>query len=105
MEKIANGEELDEGDVNPIIFGSFPSDQFQCELTGNLSRLAFATADDPFFKQPVGRFYPEAIVYDKNGNLLARVGPESRSDNVALTYSEDFRDKKLKLNDDRKIQI
>ena len=36
---------------------------------------------------------------------MARVGPETKTDNVALTYSEDFRDKSLKLNDDRKIQI
>lgn len=97
--------ELDENETSPVDMGSYPADRFQCELSGNLSRLAFATADDPFFKQPIGRFYPEALVFDKKGQLLARVGPENKTDNVALTYSEDFRDKSLKLNDDRKIQI
>ena len=90
--------------MNPVVFGTWPVDRFQCELSGGLNRLAFSTADDPFFKQPIGRFYPEAIVFNKEGKMVTRVGPDNRSDEAkALNYIEDFRDKKLKLNDDRKI--
>ena len=80
-------------------------DVFQCELTGNLSRLAFATADDPFYSSTVSRYYPEAFVFDKTGKLITRVGPNDKHGDNAMSYLDDFRDKRLKINDDRKIQI
>lgn len=70
-----------------------------------MSRLAFATADDPFYKSTVSRYYPEAIVFDKAGNIITRIGPNNPKGDHAINYFEDFRDKALKINDDRKIQI
>lgn len=70
-----------------------------------MSRLAFATADDPFYKSTVSRYYPEALVVDKEGNILTRIGPNNPKGDHAINYFEDFRDKALKINDDRKIQI
>ena len=40
-------EELEEGETNPVVFEDMP--YFTCELT-SLNRLAFAVADDPFYK-------------------------------------------------------
>lgn len=74
-EKIASGEELEETDVNPVVEVDMPEEYFQCELSGNLNRLAFSTADDPFYKQVQQRYYPEALVFDKHGALQSRVGP------------------------------
>ena len=104
-EKIASGEELDETDVNPVVEVDMPQEYFQCDLSGNLNRLAFSTADDPFYKQVQQRYYPEALVFNKHGVLQSRVGPDNTGDDVALNYFDDFRDKKLKINDDKKIQI
>lgn len=79
---------------------------FQCELTGGINRLAFSTADDPFFKTTVSKYYPEAVVVSPEGNILARVNPTDRgSAEYSLTYQDDCRDPVLKINDDRKVQI
>ena len=79
---------------------------FHCELTGGLSRLAFSTADDPFYKSLDSKYYPEALVIDQNGAIAARVNPNNRKcADYPLTYVDDFRDSSLKINDDKKIQI
>ena len=56
------GEELEEGETNPIVYGKMP--YFHCELTG-LTRLQFSTADDPFYKTSVSKYYPEAIIFNQ----------------------------------------
>ena len=71
-----------------------------------MSRLCFSTADDPFYKAPISKFYPEAIVFDSHGEIVARVGPDcKKADDVQMNYMDDFRDPALKVNDDRKVQI
>ena len=64
-------EDLEEGDENPVKFGEMPF--FHCELTGGLSRLSFSTADDPFYKTSLAKYYPEVSVYDKNGELVSQI--------------------------------
>jgi len=79
---------------------------FHCDLTGGLNRLAFSTADDPFYKTSESKYYPEAVVFNAQGEILARVNPENRSSrDHHMAYLDDVRDNVLKINDDRKIQI
>ena len=77
---------------------------FHCELSGGLSRIAFSTADDPFYKSLESKYYPEALVIDENGEIADRISPHNRkSENYNLQFVDDFRDPSLKINDDRKI--
>jgi len=97
-------EELEEGESNPIVYGDMPF--FHCDVTGGLNRLAFSTADDPFYKTSESKYYPEAVVFNSKGEVLARVNPENRnSTDYHMAYLDDVRDNVLKINDDRKIQI
>jgi hypothetical protein len=71
-----------------------------------MQRLCFSTADDPFYKAPVSKYYPECVVIDSNGKILARVSPNNKKDDkFQMTYMSDFRDVALKINDDKKITI
>lgn len=97
-------EELEDGETNPVVYETMPF--FHCELTGGMNRLSFSTADDPFYKTSVAKYYPEAIVVGQDGTILAKVNPDERkSADFAMTYADDIRDPVLKINDDRKIQI
>jgi hypothetical protein len=97
-------EELEESEPNPVVYETMP--HFHCELTGGINRIAFSTADDPFFKTSTPKYYPEAIVVSPDGNILARINPNERSSNeFSMTYQDDIRDPVLKINDDRKVQI
>jgi hypothetical protein len=102
VERLEN-EELDEGETNPVVYEDMP--YFTLELT-DLNRVAFAVADDPFYKSLRSKYYPECIVMNVKGKILARVNPYNhKSDKYGLEYLEDFREPKLKLNDDKKIRI
>jgi hypothetical protein len=60
---------------------------FHCDLTGGLHRLSFSTADDPFYKTSESKYYPEAVVFDTQGKILARVNPDNRnSADYHMTY-------------------
>jgi hypothetical protein len=97
------GEELEEGDKNPVVYEDMPYHNFS--LSG-MNRICFSTADDPFYKATVSKYYPECVVFDANGEILGRVNPmNQKNDEFQMTYCEDFRDSALKINDDRKIQI
>ena len=52
-----------------------PEDVFNCDISSSMAKLAFATADDPFYKLSTARYYPEAIVYNKSGAILHKAGP------------------------------
>ena len=58
-------EEAEEGEVNPISYQEMP--YFHFELSGGINRLCFSTADDPFYKLPASRYYPECVVYNQLG--------------------------------------
>lgn len=66
-------EELEDGESNPVVYGDMPF--YHCELTGGLSRLSFSTADDPFYKTSVAKYYPEAIIFNREGEMLGKVSP------------------------------
>lgn len=91
---------------NPIIFDNMPLPHF--ELT-NLNTIAFQVADDPFFKSVRARYYPEVVIMNMSGKVKAKVNPFSRKyvrkGKDALLFDDDFREPKLKINDDRRVQI
>lgn len=91
---------------NPIVFENMPLQHF--ELT-NLNTIAFQVADDPFFKSVRARYYPEVVVMNMSGKVKAKVNPFSpkyvRKGKEALLFDDDFREPKLKINDDRRVQI
>lgn len=58
-------EEPEEGETNPIIYEEMP--YFHFELSGGINRICFSTADDPFYKLPANRYYPECVVYNQMG--------------------------------------
>jgi hypothetical protein len=99
-------DEYNVAKLNPIIFEDAPF--YQLELT-NLSKIAFSVADDPFFKSMKARFYPEVIVMNMKGAIKGRCNPENKKylkhGKDALYFEEDFREAKLKINDDRRVQI
>jgi hypothetical protein len=91
---------------NPIVFENMPLQHF--ELT-NLNTISFQVADDPFFKSVRARYYPEVVVMNMSGKVKAKVNPFSpkyvRKGKEALLFDDDFREPKLKINDDRRVQI
>jgi hypothetical protein len=68
-------EELEEGETNPVFYEDMP--YFTCELT-SLNRIAFCVADDPFYKSTRAKYYPECILMNIKGKVLARVNPYQR---------------------------
>ncbi len=70
-----------------------------------LNRIAFGVADDPFYKPLRAKFYPEVVVIDKAGQVLATSSPFETESALGMQYDEGFRDTKLKLNDDKKVKI
>lgn len=86
---------------------------FSCELSG-LNRIAFAVADDPFYKSERAKYYPECIIISRKGKVIAKVNPylsdneefqHRLSEKYGVSYSEGGREPYLKLNDDRKVKI
>lgn len=106
LERLKN-EQLEEGETNPIKFGINPF--FELELS-SLNNLSFAVADNPFFRTDTPKYIPEVYLISTDGEVLAKFGPEEfRSPNFDLDenfssgYRENFRDVKMKINDDKKI--
>lgn len=97
-------DSLDEGETNPVKYED--NKFFEMELNA-LKKLSFAVADNPFFRANVAKYYPEVHVVNGEGIIIATIGPDSRSteDFSNLCFAEDFRDDKLKVNDDRKVRF
>lgn len=74
-----------------------------------MTQIAFSVADDPFFKSLRARFYPEVLVMNMKGSIKGRCNPENKKyqkhGKDALYFEDDFREPKLKINDDRRVQI
>lgn len=96
-------DSLEDGEV-PIQYQDSP---FKELGLGNITNLAFATADDPFTKAQVAKYYPEAVVVSGKGEVLARISPEQQTSAKfdGLRYLTGFRDDKLRINDDKKVKI
>lgn len=63
-------EQLEEDETNPIVYEDSP---YQTLNITSLTRIAFAVADDPFYKSLRGRYYPEVIVVNSSNEIVARV--------------------------------
>lgn len=89
---------------NPVTYGMNP--YYELELK-SLHRLAFAVADNPFMKTDLAKYYPEIHVVLADGTVVASIGPNNKShkDFGTSVYMENFRDDKLRINDDRKVRL
>ena len=104
IDKVEN-EQLDpEGDPYPF---KFDKNEFRELELKDLQRLSFAVADNPFIKADVEKFYPEIHVISGDGEVLATINPTTKSSDAfgASMFCDNFRDDKLKINDDRKVKL
>lgn len=94
----------EEDATDPIVYGANPF--YELELK-SLQRLSFAVADNPFMKTEQAKYYPEIHVILENGTVFSTIGPSNRSDkNFSNSmFVENFRDDRLKINDDRKVKL
>ena len=83
-----------------------PSPLYEIELK-SLHRLAFAVADNPFMKTDMAKYYPEVHVIFADGTVNSTIGPSNRGDPKYgnSQFVENFRDDRLKINDDRKVKL
>ncbi len=94
---------LEEGEQNPVVFEDNPLFSFDMN---NLNRVSFGVSDNPFYKSLKDMYFPEVVVINKDAQVLARVNPvNKRNGEFGLEFVDDFRDPKLKINDDKKIKI
>ena len=66
-------EQLDESDHYPVYYEK--NDFYELELN-QVNKVAFGVADNPFFKVQTDKYYPEAVVMNSNGEVLAHLGGE-----------------------------
>lgn len=64
-------------------------------------------ADNPFFKMQTDKYYPEAVVVNKKGEILAHIGGNNYNSDLegAKYLHTGFRDERMRINDDRKISL
>jgi hypothetical protein len=72
LTKLVN-DQLDDGENDPITYQTNPFYEISLEKIKNLS---FATADNPFIKSQVSKYYPEALVLGGDGQILAHISPK-----------------------------
>ena len=70
MDRKASGDLDPDEDKNPVVYRDMPEEVFHCDISSSMAKLAFATADDPFYKLSAARYYPEATVFNKSGKIL-----------------------------------
>lgn len=51
-----------------------PNHFYDLELN-SIETVSFAVADNPFFKNEVAKYYPEAIVLSSQGDILTHIRP------------------------------
>jgi hypothetical protein len=97
-------DSLEEGAHNPV---QYEDNEYEELVLNDMDHVAFAVANNPFYKLDTPKFYPEALVINKEGKILARIGEcEADSDAFsALKFRTNFRDDKMRLNDDMKIEM
>ena len=105
LEKLQE-EQLEEGETNPIKYSRNPL--WELELH-NLEDLSFSVADNPFVKTDTAKYIPEVYFIGEEGEILHKFGPDSRSSedypSHVNCYVDNFRDDKMKINDDRKVKF
>lgn len=89
--------------MNPVVYEKNPFTEFELST---MQRISFSVADDPFLKNEVAKYYPQIYVFNEGGDVISEVSAHNRRDaKHGIEYMEDFRDAKVKINDDRKIKI
>ncbi len=64
-------ETLDEGEHNPVTFEV--NENYELQLN-SIKHISFAVANNPFFKIETEKFYPQAVVINAEGQILAHLG-------------------------------
>lgn len=98
-------ETLEEREQPPIEFKN--SSFLEVELNG-IDNLSFAVANNPFFKVEQEKYFPEAVVIDSNGKIVAHLGgDQNKADPRFPSFKalSNFRDDRIKINDDKKIAL
>ena len=97
-------EDGDEPEGSWVELENSPYDQL---ALSNISNVGFAVADSPFHKSEVPKYYPEAVVINHAGEVVTRIGPSNLKceQYEGMSYLDNFRDEKLRLNDDRKVRM
>lgn len=99
-------ETLEEGEHNPV---AYEDNEYKETVLNDMNHISFAVANNPFYKIDTEKYYPEAVVMNKEGQMLARLSckEEPSEDAQAMFPSlkdmSNFRDDKIRINDDRKI--
>lgn len=100
-------DQLEEGEHNPV---TFEENQFPETVLNGINHVSFAVANNPFYKIDPEKYYPEALVMNKEGKQLAwlscqqpNASPDAASLFPSLKDCSGFRDDKVRVNDDRKI--
>jgi len=98
---------LEDGDHNPVTF----EDNEYPELELNsINHISFAVANNPFFKVDPVKYYPQVIVINKEGKILAQYGESECNEDAEKMFPSmkdrtNFRDDKIRINDDYKIEM
>lgn len=98
-------ETLEDGEHNPVVFEE--NEYYDLELQG-IKHISFAVANNPFFKIETEKFYPQALIIDGEGKILAHLGGDNEVGDhgfPSLCARSNFRDDKIRVNDDRKIEM
>lgn len=99
-------ETLDDNDHYPVIYER--NDFYELELY-TMNHISFSVADNPFFKLDTEKYYPEALVLSKDGTIIAHLGAGRPAQPLtacpSLKYKHSFRDERMRVNDDRKIEM
>lgn len=98
-------ESLEEGEHNPV---TYEDNEYSDLVLNGIDHVSFAVANNPFFKLDTEKYYPEALVINAAGECLARLGGNAeQADHTfkSLKSRTNFRDDKIRVNDDRKIEM
>lgn len=69
-------ETLEDGEHNPVQYEE--NEYFELELKG-INQISFAVANNPFFKLEVEKYFPEALVLNGEGKILAWLGGDKNT--------------------------
>lgn len=97
-------ETLDDSEHNPVVYEE--NEYYDLELQG-INHVSFAVANNPFFKVETEKYFPQALVINGDGEVLAKLGGDETGEHPfqGLLSRSNFRDDKIRVNDDRKIEM
>lgn len=99
---------LAEGEHNPIVFEENQNEEL---VLNGIDHISWAVANNPFFKLEIEKYYPTAVIVNKEGKVLGQYGacyPQSEKQAAEFPNCRDrhnFRDDKIRINDDRKVEF